>query len=253
MAVPNSAYATAGYVGALAAAKLLDPAQSVFVTPYPLPAAQPTSVQVNLIPYMAEGYRKIQSALAAAGSPTFNTDNYQCVISAYTGTDPGAEVSLLFTSTPPNNLPPDMVAPLKLWERMNGSQDDFVEMEDATDSGGLPSVQQGSALQYWEWRGDGIYFIGANQDNQIRIRYQRALADITDATSPIMILRAQNALASWTAASAAAARGAPGAQAYASEFDDSLEDLVSAATRREQRVTRRRRPYASRGGYGPLI
>src|SRR6185437_1440647 len=104
----------------------------------------------------------------------------------------------------PNQLPSDLLVPLKLWERAAGSSDDFLEMWDLTDHGGLPSQPQGAGLQFWEWRADGLYFLGATQDRQIRLRYQKAYPDLVDATSPVLIRNAQEAIAYFTAAMASA-------------------------------------------------
>jgi hypothetical protein len=62
-------------------------------------------------------------------------------------------------------------------------------------------------LRYWEWRADGLYFLGATQDTQIRLRYLKAYPDLTDATSPVLVRNAQEAIAYATAALAAWSRG----------------------------------------------
>jgi hypothetical protein len=108
-------------------------------------------------------------------------------------------------------------------------------------------------LEYWEWRGDGLYFIGATSDTQIRLRYQKAYPDFVDATSPVLIRNAQEAIAYFTAAMAGAARGAPEASRWDAAGADALEDLLVRATQREQHTTRRRRPYTWRQGYGPVV
>jgi len=51
-------------------------------------------------------------------------------------------------------LPTDLLVPVKLWERANGSTDDFAEMVDLTRHGGLPSRGQDIVLSVWEWRAD---------------------------------------------------------------------------------------------------
>ncbi len=99
--------------------------------------------------------------------------------------------------------------PVKLWERANLSSDDFVEMTDLTDHDGLPSEPQGQTLNYWEWRADGLYFLGATQDTQIRLRYQASYPDLVDSTSPVLIRNAQEALAYAAAAMAGAALRRP--------------------------------------------
>jgi hypothetical protein len=93
--------------------------------------------------------------------------------------------------------------------KLAGSTDDFVEMTDLTDHGGLPSQPQGANLQYWEWRADGLYFLGATQDTQIRLRYETAYPAFVDGTSAVLIRDAIEPIAFFTAALAAGARGAP--------------------------------------------
>ena len=111
---------------------------------------------------------------------------------------------------------------------------------------------QDVTLSVWEWRADGLYFLGATQDTQIRLRYVKAYPDFTDATSPVLIRNAQEAIAYATAALAAWARGSPLAEKWDDAAADAIEDLVSAAVRREQQSARRRRPFSARSGYTPF-
>ncbi len=156
-------------------------------------------------------------------------------------------------TAPPNQLPTDLLVPVKLWERPARSPasggDDFVEMADLSDHGGLPSRPQGATLGVWEWRADGLYFLGATQDTQVRIRYQKTYPDLADATSNVLIRNAQEAIAYLAAAMASMARGSPLAEKWDQAGDDALEDLIVRATQREQQAVRRRRPYSSRRGY----
>jgi len=114
--------------------------------------------------------------------------------------DASVQVCISDATAPPNQLPTDLLMPLKLWERANGSSDDFVEMVDLTRHGGLPSRDQDITLSVWEWRADGLWFVGATQDTQIRLRYLKAYPDLTDASSPVLVRNAQEALAYATAA-----------------------------------------------------
>jgi hypothetical protein len=165
--------------------------------------------------------------------------------------DPSVQVFISDASAPPNQLPTDLLVPLKVWERANGSTDDFSEMVDLTRHGGLPSREQGMTLGCWEWRADGIWFLGSTQDTQIRLRYLKAYPDCTDATSPVLVRNAQEALAYGTAALAGWARGSPLAEKWDDAAGDAIEDLVVAAVRREQQSGRRRRPFSWRSGYTP--
>jgi len=111
---------------------------------------------------------------------------------------------------------------------------------------------QNVVLSVWEWRADGIYFLGATQDTQIRLRYLKAYPDLTDATSPVLVRNAQEAIAYAAAALAAWSRGSPLAEKWDDAAGDAIEDLISEAVRREQQSARRRRPFSARSGYTPF-
>lgn len=231
--VGSSAYNTAGQITQLIRSLLNDAAGNLFT-------------DAVLIPYVNSAYRKLQRALAAAGQETFLVDDVLLVVPAVTEVDPSAQVMINDATAPPNQLPTDLLVPLDLWERANGSSDDFVEMVDLSLRGGLPSMEQGLALQYWEWRQDGLCFCGATQDTQIRLRYQKSYPDLNDGTSVVLVRNAQEAIAYTGAAMAALARGSPFAERWDGVADDALEDLITTSVRRDQRGARRRRPYSWR-------
>src|SRR4029077_5588854 len=236
--VGTPAYNTAGQITALVRSLLNDAAGNLFT-------------DAVLLPYVNSGYRKVQRALANVQSGTFLTDNALLVVPAVTQVDASAQVSITDATAPPNQLPPDLLVPVKLWEGANGSSNDFMEMTDLTEHDGLPPEPQTQTLNYWEWRADGLYFLGATQDTQIRLRYQKSYPDLTDASSPVLIRNAQEALAYAAAAMAGAARGAPQAERWDAAAGDALEDLLVRATQREQQTGRRRRPFSSRAGFTP--
>jgi len=238
--VGSSAYNTAGTVTALVRSLLNDAAGNLFT-------------DAVLLPYVNSGYRKVQRALANIGSGTFIQDDVLFVVPAVTAVDPSAQVSITDATAPPNQLPTDLLVPVKLWERASGSTDDFIEMTDLTEHGGLPSQPQDVMLRYWEWRADGLYFLGATQDTQIRLRYNKVYPDLTDATSPVLVRDSTDAIAYAAAAMAGAARGAPQAERYDAAAADALDDLLTRAAQREQQSGRRRRPYSSRAGFSPII
>ena len=237
--VGSSAYNTAGQITALVRSLLNDAQGNLFT-------------DAVLLPYANSAYRKVQRALGNSGAGGFLSDDVLLVVPAVTTPDASLQVSLTDATAPPNQLPTDLLVPLKLWERPSGSSDDFAEMVDLSRHGGLPSRLQDLTLSVWEWRADGIYFIGATRDTQIRLRYLKAYPDLTDATSPILVRNAQEAIAYATAALAGWARGSPLSEKWDEAAADALEDLVSAAVRREQQSSHRRRPFSSRSGYTPF-
>jgi len=238
--VGSSAYNTAGQITSLIRSLLNDAAGNLFTDGV-------------LLPYVNSAYRKVQRALAAAGQETFLVDDVLFVVPAIAEVDSSQQVVLNDASAPPNQLPTDLLAPLDVWERAADSSDDFAQMADMTGRGGLPSIEQGPTLRFWEWREDGLWFLGATQDTQIRLRYQKSFPDFSDGTSIVLIRNAQEAIAYFGAAMAALARGSPLAERWSDAASDALEDLIATTVRRDQRGGRRRRPYSARVGYAPLV
>lgn len=219
-----------------------------------IPATGQTDVPagfINLIPAMNLAYRKIQANLANIGSATFVTDISYFVVPAVAQIDPAVQVVINEATAPPNSLPSDLLIPLEMWERQNGSADDFQSMIDLTYKGGLPSEPQAMALRFWEWRGDGIYFIGAIQDEQVRLRYQKQLPVLSDASSQILIRNCRSAFAYFTAAIELAPRGSPVAEKWDAAGNDALEVIMNRETRKSQSTGVRRRPFSSRSWMGP--
>ena len=237
--VGSSAYNTAGQITSLVRSLLNDAQGNLFT-------------DAVLLPYANSAYRKVQRALGNSGAGGFISDDALLVVTAVAAQDSSLQVSITDATAPPNQLPTDLLVPVKLWERANGSSDDFAEMVDLTRHGGLPSRVQDIVLGVWEWRADGLYFLGATQDTQIRLRYLKAYPDLSDATSPVLIRNAQEAIAYATAALAGWARGSPLAEKWDEAASDALEDLIVQAVRREQQSSRRRRPFSSRSGCTPF-
>src|ERR1700691_3752663 len=110
--VGTSAYNTAGQITCLVRSLLNDAAGNLFT-------------DAVLLPYANSAYRKVQRALGNVQSGSFLSDDVLLVVSAVTATDPSLQVSITDATAPPNQLPSDLLVPLKLWERVNGSCDDF--------------------------------------------------------------------------------------------------------------------------------
>jgi hypothetical protein len=205
-----------------------------------------------LLPYFNSAYRTLQRKIANAGGAGFITDNVLLVVAAVPAAqqDPGTQVAITDATPPPNQLPSNLLVPLKIEERPNLSTQDFQEMVDLTEHGGLPSRQQGATLDQWEWRTDGLYFVGATQGTQIRLRYQAAFPDLTGPTDTILIRNAQEALAYITAGLAGMARGSPLAEQMENLATDYIEDVIVYNVRRQQNTGTRRRAYSSRRSFG---
>ena len=201
-----------------------------------------------LLPFLNSAYRVVQRSLAMAGQTTFKTDLSFFVVKAIAEPDPSVQVVINEATAPPNELPIDLLEPLALWERPDGTNSSFTEMVDVTNSGGLPSIAQTEALRMWEWRSDGIYFVGSVIDTQVRMRYRKALPKLTGGDSQLLIRNCEEAVSYVTAALAANSRGSELSDKYDKAGEDQVNKLISAATRQQQRVVRRRRPFRARRG-----
>src|SRR5712664_3135826 len=146
--VGSSAYNTAGQITSLVRSLLNDSQGNLFT-------------DTVLLPYANSAYRKTQRALGNAGGGGFIQDDVLLVVPAIAQIDTSLQVAITDATAPPNQLPTDLLVPVKIWERPNGSTQDFVEMVDLSQHGGLPSRGQGLTLSVWEWRADGVYFLGA--------------------------------------------------------------------------------------------
>lgn len=70
------------------------------------------------------------------------------------------------------NQPTDLVEPISLWERANGSSDSFVEMKE---KGWEPETVQANELRYWDWRGELILFVGATSARDVKVKYKASI------------------------------------------------------------------------------
>jgi hypothetical protein len=220
-----------------------------------------------LLPHFNLAYQELWTALENSGQETFITDEAFLIVPAINQLDPTAQVIIQDTSVlitqagsgtafqnpseagPPNTLPVNMMNPLKLWERQAGNPAaGFVEMIDRTGKGGLPSIQQSpTCLIFWEWREDGLAFLGALEDIQIRMRYASMLPQVTDSTAQVLVRNGINFLTYKTAYLAANAKGGASAPTLLPLVAEALFQLQLSAARRDQRNPKRRRPR--RGGF----
>ena len=209
-------------------------------------------------------YENIQRRLASAGVETFSGYAWLLSIPAIGTGDPEARIIindggtlLIYPSGTGNanynnpRLPIDMIVPLKLWERQNGTSGYVSEMKQPND-GLLQNFTQQNALIDWEWGSYGsdaaLMFRGALQAQDVKVKYERRLANLAATTDPVPIRGVDNAAAYEIAKVFAAGRGSTVAAAFGKEGDDEIEQLINISARRAQRKHSRRRPYSGRGG-----
>jgi hypothetical protein len=209
---------------------------------------------------IAETYREMRNS----GSPELIADNYIVLnlppVNGPNGPgSPAAETQTALMSTgyfdgtemwPTMTLPSNMLAPWRIWERATGATD-FVPMEPAT--AGLPPCMQGSSFRLWEWRGGSIWFPGATQPRDIRLRYSMKLPlyfgpNINFASTFIPLQDCVSAVAYKTAAKfAMRLQGStPNSTALDTKAAFEIGELQNESVRRQQRIAYHRQPYPAR-------
>lgn len=197
-------------------------------------------------------YRDLQRELVNRGVETFVKEDIVTGVLASTTNDPSVQLYLsysgFFDGTNLNGsptLPADLIMPIRVWERQTGmTTSPFRQMQPTND--GLPTLSQSGRIGYWEWKNDNLYFVGATQSNDLRIRYWCFLADIATINDNILIFDAANCLAHKLGKQFGSARGSPLAQYMAAEEQRYLQQIVARTARKKQRGQHRRRPYGGR-------
>lgn len=235
--------------------------------------------QANTNQMFNNAYRKFQDAMFDAGSKRFQEDVIIPAIPATTNYDPAVQNSISwfqcfdgnnYTTTPV--LPSNLVIPLWICERQAGSSFNFPwpdtpNMDMFLD--GLPMNQKYAYNGCWEWRGDVLYYPGATQSVDFRIRYRYNLPDILDVgnvrwfQAPVPMVRCQDPLAWWLVVEVAMAEAAkPDSPAKVVQLAQSAQMQAMEATKKyvnrdvmlDERTEARRIPYGSAsqssgGGY----
>jgi len=207
-------------------------------------------------------YERIQGELSSVGVEVLTDYAWIMAIPVVATVDPEARIIVTDSATNriyPSGLgdaffaapilPPDMIVPLKLWERQNGTANFAIEMRQAND--GLLNLAQSLALVDWKWgtyqSNDCLMFRGALQVQDVKIKYEKHLWSLAAVTDPVPIRGVDNAAAYQVAKVFAAARGSEIAGAFAKEGEEEIFLMQSTAVRRTQRIPSRRIPYSGRG------
>lgn len=177
-------------------------------------------------------WRRLQELLSNFGLAVFNKQTILPDVPATTLTDQGLFVFFNFaeyyngSSQSAPVFPQDMIAPLLLEERVNGSTANFWPMDQCFN--GLPTAAKGPLNLVWSWENETIYMPGATGATDIRLRYQGYLADFENNTpladtpwygQNVPMMRVLNPLAWYICSEMAKARG----DLDAGEFDKQAE------------------------------
>lgn len=205
-------------------------------------------------------FERVQLELAKVGVETMNTEAWLIGLPIMPTVDSEARMRVddtgtniiypngvgnVFSLTP--QLPVDLVVPLKLWERQNGtSVFTGPPMRQAND--GLINLQQQLFLVDWQWINDGLWFRGALQSLDVKIKYEKNLPKLAAPTDPVPIRGVVNAAGYFAATIFVASRGGMILAEYKEAALDEIFLLQQINARRRQRKQVRRQPYSGRSG-----
>lgn len=185
-----------------------------------------------LFPMLNASYRDVQRALLEDGSPTA-TDDVEWL-------DVATNTTVISDVTDPQ-LPADFLAPRMLYERMQGQRYRALQPVDE-----LPDRSQQALNYVFSWRTEAIYLPGATNRLDLKLRYYRTLADLTDADSYILIRGGSDAVAYDCAFKAATSRSDPRAITFKVDAERELGKLLDMQAHSGQYMPRRRQPYGGR-------
>jgi hypothetical protein len=216
--------------------------------------------------FVNQAYRRIQSYLAQYGVETYSTFLWLLNIPANTTGDPESRVLLSDSGTEvitPSGagessfaepiLPDDLVCPLRLRERPNGSTGVAIPMHRPND-GLRPYRQPFQFLRHWDWRDDNLWFYGATQNIDIELMYEKHLPILQQVTDTVPIRGVDNAAAYRVAYAFSKGRGGEMADSFGQEGQIELDLLANRAQRAKQRIKHRKQPFSKRrrSGYGGM-
>lgn len=161
--------------------------------------------------------------------------------------DPSTQVQLSFQGYfdgknlfKPPALPSNCLAVHQVWERQTGSNNPFTLMYQPME--GIASGNQGPCLGQFEYRGDSLWFPGATESRDLRLRYEAQIPfipmdpEVDLSTIQIPILDSVDVIAyliAWKYASARSPEEAPPLKAAA---DEQIRLLINRQVRRQQTV-----------------
>jgi len=191
-----------------------------------------------LLPFLKKAFRELQQNLVDNGVSTARATSAAITV-------PAAITGIFFTATPDPELPPNLLYPIELDEKLVGQDD--INYTRMTESVWPLDLTAEIYRRFWAWNQDEILFPAATGDTIIRIRYWGSLPPIADETTNIEITDSETFLGSRTAALAALVirKDAELASACAGDANQALGILLSTAVKNRQANPVRRRKFRS--------
>lgn len=204
-----------------------------------------------VIPLIQTAYERLRKILTRNGYEANKVETILTPILPVVSPDPGVQV--VITEDGYNNgttdyatpaLPSDLIIPVRIWVRPTGSTSRFLEIFSVIDA--LPSIQQGSYLEEWQWREDGLWFTGATQSMDARMEYKNTFVPLTTLSQAVLIRDSTAAMAYLTLVVFAEGRGTMQPQTledWKNHAEEEIDILLAPTQQMKARQNPRRIPY----------
>lgn len=207
------------------------------------PTGQNLFTAARLMPYLNIAY----SALRDEGvcSREVTAAEAVVVIPAF---PPGT--TSLADSVAPGGALQNLAAPLTIWERQAGSDDNnWFELERVVE---LPARDPDDLLRSFEWRGGNVFFLGATQVLDLKVRYEQLWPAVASGTDALAAVGVATILGYWTAGlMATAMREQQMGALYIAEARHLLFRWIQRQIMDAQTETRRPRSFRDPGWWAP--
>lgn len=214
--------------------------------------------------YANDGWRKLQSFLANLGYARLKKPLLLPAFPVVADLDPASWCTLdwqyyfdgvsYYTYPAVSVFPPDFILPLRVGERVTGSNSRFSPMAMAKDQ--LPQNMKTAFNGCWLWENDTLYMPGSLYSMDLRFEYAAFLADFLTVgpiewyQQPVPIMRSKNALSYYICAEAAGARDDMDGDPFTLKAEQEARLIFNQEVSQKQRVPTQRRPYSGGNGGG---
>jgi hypothetical protein len=140
-------------------------------------------------------------------------------------------------------LPPDLLKPLEIFERISGTTGPWAPMRQAPDEIGSRQISQRFGV--WSFVNDRLLLPPANQTIDLRIHYIHKLPDISSVESPLMIVGCETTLALLFLDAMTIGRGGEEANIFKERATESLNLLINQTVRKMAFSSYTRKPFRS--------
>ncbi|MBK9968641.1 MAG: hypothetical protein IPP07_28750 [Holophagales bacterium] len=152
---------------------------------------------------------------------------------------PALAKSITSATTPA--LPTGFVSPIRLWEKNGDLWQDMMQSKDHLPLNAIP----GERLAWWEWRDQGLRFVGATAAVSVKIHYRVAVTDLAYPQDSISLPNLTEVLIAKASALAAVIAGLSTAQYFEQQYQTLFDQYLSIDAKHGQATgfrRKRRRP-----------